>query len=403
MSLSIRPQPYIIPEYSLTGDLLAYLTCGLQYRYHNKGSLPPSTPVQLWFGEFIHSVMGEAYLEWRQDPQKQRFPWNWIPEIRDIELEIDRRLRARGLNPTPRLFCPFSATSTVQGLCPDTNHPHMLIASQRAYEAINTWGAHLFPLISKAEVRLKGTRELPNYVSGVSRCNYYGITGIIDIISSVNVSSAPAGNLIIHHIDQDPDLRDVVDNLTSPEYEIIIDYKGMRRPPQYDPHNTTSINPVWLHHEWQILTYAWLRAQQLQASPIIAGILFYLNELAPSAENMEELQPDVASRITDLMPRGQDLIRIQNWRKRQPIPQLSRSFRERRSIRIIHVDSNRIDISNNNFDLVVDQIENAVLLETAGNGIMQSWTQNPVRGTCTACDFKTSCTSSLQRGSPTVP
>ena len=104
MPLSVRGQPYKIPEYSLTGDLLAYLTCPLQYRYHNKASLPPSTPVQLWFGEFIHSVMEEAYLEWQQDQQRRRFPWNWDPDIRNIELEIERRLEARNLYAPSNLF-----------------------------------------------------------------------------------------------------------------------------------------------------------------------------------------------------------------------------------------------------------------------------------------------------------
>lgn len=285
MPLSVRPRPYIIPEYSLTGDLLSYLACGLQYRYQNKGSLPPSTPVQLWFGEFIHGVLEEAYREWQQSPQMRRFPWNWNSEIRNIELQIHRRLSARGLNPPPRLFCRYdSSPSNTKGLCPDINHPHKLLASKRTEAAINTWGQHLFPLIDEAEVRLKGIRDMPNYQPR-SRSNYYGITGIIDVISSINLISAPSGNLILHYIHQNSQLRDVINNLTSPEYEIIIDYKGMRRPPQ-----PSQLDNSWNYHEWQILTYAGLRSQQPHSKPIVAGILFYLNELVPSGIDLRKLK-----------------------------------------------------------------------------------------------------------------
>lgn len=173
MTLSVKSKPYIIPEYSLTGDLLSYQACGLQYRYQNRGALPPSTPVQLWFGEFIHGVMEEAYKTWREDPMAFRFPRGWKEEIRVIEMNVNRRLRAKGLLPPPRLFCPYDETMRTQGLCPDANHPHPLLASQRAEAAINTWGPHLFPLIDNAEVKLKGCRDMVGYQSGVHRAQTY--------------------------------------------------------------------------------------------------------------------------------------------------------------------------------------------------------------------------------------
>jgi len=63
------------------------------------------------------------------------------------------------------------------------------------------------------------------------------------------------------------------------EYEIIIDYKGMRRPSapskeeylniqskmtngDLDESEEYSEFKAWIQHEWQILTYAWLRKNQ---------------------------------------------------------------------------------------------------------------------------------------------
>src|SRR5947208_1949335 len=119
MALSKRPRPYLIPEYSLTGDLLAYLTCPLQYRYYAKAALPPSTPVQLWFGEFIHGVMEQAFESWRQRRALERFPWDWMRHMRPIEMAVYQRLRSRGLYPPPQLFCPHENVSNSAGLCVD--------------------------------------------------------------------------------------------------------------------------------------------------------------------------------------------------------------------------------------------------------------------------------------------
>ena len=394
MTLSKRSRPYVIPEYSLTGDLLSYLNCGLQYRYQNKGSLPPSTPVQLWFGEFIHSVMEEAYLEWR-DNQKKRFPWNWDTEIREIELEINRRLKARGLYPPPRLFCPYSPSDTKKGLCPDENHPHQLIASERTEAAINTWGQHLFPLIDDAEVKLKSIRNMPNYQDGISRSNYYGITGVIDVISSVNLQSAPTGNLILNYMHQNEELQKIINNLSTPEYEIIIDYKGMRRPPLDEK--------VRLHHEWQLLTYAWLRSQQSESKTIVAGIVFYLNELALSKTDVKELKEDVSNQNTDVMPQGLDIKSILNWKQGSSVPPLSVHFKEERSIKIIPVDQDHIRNALQKFDGVVNGIEDCVLSEMNGNNITSSWKPLSNERTCTACDFKTFCPNPGRKYIPTVP
>ncbi|MGC1122282.1 MAG: PD-(D/E)XK nuclease family protein [Candidatus Methanofastidiosia archaeon] len=387
MTLSSRDQPYRIPEYSLTGDLLAYLNCGLQYRYHNRGCLPPSKPIQLWFGEFIHSVMEEAFIEWKQNTQRKRFPWKWNPEIRNIELQISKRLRARGLSPPANIFCPYESSFQRQGWCPDGNHPHKLIASRRAEEAINTWGEHLFPLIDSAEVHLKGIRDMPGYKERESRCDYYEITGIIDVISSVNLHNLPSGNLILHYIQKNPAVKKYIDSLTVSEYEIIVDYKGMGRPSLVDPRRN------WTYHEWQILTYAWLRSQQPEARTIAAGIIFYLNELTPLRRDIKELRENIEKGSTDIMPQGRDLQVIQNLGKNVPFPFLSKQLREERSIRVIPISEERVQASLHEFDDVVGDIESCVKLEISGNGIKSSWPTRPLGRMCTICDFKTFCPS----------
>lgn len=395
MHISKRSKPFIIPEYSLTGDLFSYLSCGLQYRYHNKGSLPPSIPVQLWFGEFIHSVMEEAYLNWKEE-DKKIFPWAWNPYIREIEMEIYRRLQATGLSAPFNLFCPYDSETISPRLCKDENHPHKLIASRRAELAINIWGKHLFPLIDEAEIKLKGTRNLPPELEKVSRSKYYGIKGVVDVISSVSIRNIPSNNLIINYLLENHELIKHIRGLDSHEYEIIIDYKGMARP--------SIESESWKHHEWQILTYAWLRSKQPDSKKVIAGIIFYINELEPSVENLLELKEDIEKRSTDIMPKGKDLELIKKWRKNQKLPQLSDGFKEQRSIRIIPVTSNKINHALNKFDEIVGEIEMCVYLETSGRGINSSWRYNPIERNCTVCDFKTYCPNpSPKKYSPTVP
>jgi hypothetical protein len=379
--------------------LLAYLNCGLQYRYHNRGSLPPSKPVQLWFGQFIHGVMEEAYRTWQSSANP--LPWS-DTDIQPIADLIIRRLAAQGLSYQRREL--------------------LEIALERARVSINTLGAYLFPLIAKAEVRLKAIRPMPTGTVTIRYSNYYEVEGVVDVLTSVELSAATSPNPIVSA---------VLAAIGTQTYEVIVDYKGMRRP------NIT--DPSWQYQEWQILTYAWLREQQPDASPVRSGILLYINELVPSATDIDDLWKEVFGAnapLTDVLPTGSDLQALRDWPqiKRQwqrqmrswrqqlriwyqtgraqgqsepPMPQmpqpLSMEFRQQRSRRIVSVDPGRVNTSLAEFDTVVSQIEGCVAQESTGQSLTRTWPPIPRQRTCVVCDFKTFCPASPYRGAPAAP
>ncbi len=401
MTLKSKDRIYMIPEYSITGDILSYLKCGLQYRYQNKGELPPSKPVQLWFGQFIHGVMEESYLRWKRGTNTPLFPWDWNTYIRNIEITVFRRLLAGGLRPPRWVFCPYDAPNERSGSCPDLNHPHQLIASQRVLESINTWGPHLFPLISEAEVKLNGTRPMPNYDENISRSNYYGITGRIDVLASMNLRNQDQGNLILKYIRELDEGRQLLERIGGEDFEIIVDYKGETRP-QVSPQTN---DREWHYHQDQVLSYAWLREKQQDANKVKIGIIFYLNELVPSGEDIKKWKKSLQqhNRIySDVEPINEVKASILNWKQEEDLPVLDREHKIRRSIRVLIIDRDRIGNSVARNDAVVNSIESSVRQEINGISIIQAWRQNPKYETCTICDFRTFCPSSADKDPPNI-
>lgn len=378
MALTRKHEREIVPQYSLTGDLLSFLRCGLQYRYQNGSSLPPSRPVQLWFGEFIHGVLESAFRIWSTaSGGPPNFPWPCNPtpphqqpptgrpvhDIGSIGDIVEATLRAQGKN--PRSY--------------DVRNN----AYVRANRAVNELGPHLFPLISVAEEKVIGTRAIPPSAPGQPppRSTLYELHGIIDVLTNVQLGAVATTNVI----------RQAIQTACpgcAGNYEVIVDYKGSRR-----PGISNSNNSYWQVHDWQVQTYAWLRTRQPNSLPVAAGVLLYINELAPVRDDLIELKHAVATGTADVVPvtGSQDAYLLSTWQPGNAIPQFSLPFRLSRAIRVIPVNTASQTAAANHFDVVVSGIEQCVAHEAAAGTIMQHWTPCGDSETCAACDFRHFC------------
>jgi hypothetical protein len=390
MRLSKRPAVYSLPSYSLTGDLVAFMRCGLQYRYTRIGQLPSTNPVQAWFGQFIHGVLEEAYREYAE-ARKQGImdapPWEEarVTEICDL---IKRRLAAQ------RLF-PWKQETEELGY-------------RRARVAVNELGKELFPLIHRAEVRLTGARDLPtNQIPENLRfreADRYEVVGVIDVITHIQLSDPELqDNLIVKTI-----LKDLPPALAD-NFEIILDYKGMHRPPVK---STSGAPNYWDIYGWQIQTYAHLRQAHEDSLPVAAGAILYINELDPTANDLFRLKREIEEGATDVVPgHGSEAGNLlNNFRKRDykedktSLPILPIEFRLERMMRLVHVTPRTIEQSLHEFDKVVARIETCRGKELAEGHLMQNWEKNPAdESTCTACDAKTFCPDYHADTMPTLP
>lgn len=377
MELEVKRPDHIVPSYSLTGDLLSYLRCRLQYRYHNRSSLPPSRPVQLWFGEFIHGTLELCFRYWQELDQAELpipdFPWP---------------CSQRQWRQDPPVWQPHDigrfANTIETFLLQQGKQARSSNARDSAYRrveaAVNQLGPHLFPLIAFAEKKVIGSRPVPESPLPL-RCNNYEVHGVIDVLTHFSLEHAPTENII----------REAV-RLACPDlvgsYEVIVDYKGSRRP--------LIDQDYWRQGEWQINTYAWLRGRQSDAQPIAAGILIYINELSPGNNEISSLKRGIANGTTDILPVpgsvDEQLVRM--WRPGSSADQLSLQFRLQRAIRVIPVSATTIAESLESFDNVVRSAEEDIVNESQSGDILNAWSPDCQDSeTCDACDFRYFCPS----------
>lgn len=381
MVLTRKAEKEIVPQYSLTGDLLSFMRCGLQYRYHSGSSLPPSRPVQLWFGEFIHGVMEGAFRIWLTSAPA--FPWPCHPtpahmpppnrvahDIGTIGDIVEATLRAQGKN---------SRSWDVRDN-----------AYVRAERAVNELGPHLFPLIHAAEERVIGTRSVPvTPGQPPPRGTLYELHGVIDVLTNIELGVAPTSNVIREAI------RASCPGLAG-TYEVIVDYKGSRRP--------ATDHPYWQQGEWQLQTYAWLRTRQPNSSPVAAGVLIYVNELAPVREDLIELKQSMNTGHADVVPvaGSPDAYNLSTWQPGNAIPAFSLPYRLARAIRVVVVNAASQANAVTQFDNVVAGIEQCVLAEAVAGNIIQHWAPCGDTESCAACDFRHFCPSPAPRSGPHI-
>lgn len=331
----------------------------------------------MWFGEFVHGVLELAFTLWRAHPQFQSFPWpatkiDWKDRDKNLGLadndigEIGRRVEN---------------TLAVQGKSA-RNAAARASAYERVTQAINLVGPHLFPLVEYAEEPLTGSRSLPTSNQPL-RAHRYGLTGVVDVLTAIKMSTVPATNLIRSAIESELKAQ----GIHAPhEYEVIVDYKGAARP--------RSGEPYWTQHEWQIQTYAWLRQRKPEAKQVVAGILLYINELLPNEDDMNRMSKALRAGTLENAPaKGtSDFNTLNLWKPGVASANLSEAFRIQRALRVVPVTAVSVQQSLAAFDNVVLDIESNIASEVKVGTIKQQWLANcQDEATCDACDFKPSC------------
>jgi hypothetical protein len=225
---------------------------------------------------------------------------------------------------------------------------------------------------------------------------HYEVAGVVDVITHVALRDpAVRDNRLVGAI-----LLALGTRPTDP-FEVIIDYKGTRRPA---PSGDGTKGLAETYH-WQVQTYAHLREQQEDSLPVAAGVILYLNELFPSAGDIQKLRSEIRAGVADVVPTpGSEAEHLLMSRSDSAGNALPIEFRLARAIRTFPVSPDSIASALNHFDEVVTRIETCRVRERQIGTLIAAWERNPEdEGTCAACDARTFCPAYTKEVRPLLP
>lgn len=354
----------------------------------------------MWTGEFLHGVLEDAFRRW---PEARQFPWPYVARIGDLPKLDEPAPEDWPAHHVGRLGLRMEKHLAAAGRSP-RNAQARFNAYRRAAEAINVLGPDLFPLITTAEEPISGTLPIDLPENSPRNADRYELNGIVDVISSVQLQEH-TNNRFVETLGRGDQCHDDA-------FDVIVDYKGMRRPSRESQSDQT-----WDDHAWQIQTYAWLRSKRQDRARVGYGAVIYLNELYPSRKDMEALRRDRDDGTSDVLPvpgSADDYVVMGVPRTEEngddedyaddPAANagLSLEFRLRRAVRTIDVATHNQEQALRQIHEVVEDIERRVANEHADGQIRQNWPSNGRHQDCVACDFKHTCPepSWIREGKP---